>query len=215
MKVSKGQSRPEIVAAAFLILYMVLGSPFLYQVLIVTPVVEVQGCCSAFGLQDRPRADSWSVARHCLGWMGAALEDPGQRYAPWRFGAVSLREPKLFPPPPPEKSQKKSYDPRPKTPPRIPRKIYMTLPPKKMKKKDKKKKTKMKKTKQRGFGGKKEEQTAFPTLGRSALSSISRRLPPPEVQRGPRELPAEPASGVLRRAAKEKTPPLLHVAKGC
>ena len=32
MKVSKGQSRPEIVAAAFLILYMVLGSPFLYQV---------------------------------------------------------------------------------------------------------------------------------------------------------------------------------------
>ena len=37
MKVSKGgkgQSQPEIVAAAFLILYMVLGSPFLYQVLI-------------------------------------------------------------------------------------------------------------------------------------------------------------------------------------
>ena len=37
MKVSKGQSQPEIVAAAFLILYMVLGSPFLYRsVLIVT-----------------------------------------------------------------------------------------------------------------------------------------------------------------------------------
>ena len=36
MKVSKGQSQPEIVAAAFLILYMALGSPFLYQVLIVT-----------------------------------------------------------------------------------------------------------------------------------------------------------------------------------
>ena len=28
MKVSKGQSQPEIVAAAFLILYMVLGRPF-------------------------------------------------------------------------------------------------------------------------------------------------------------------------------------------
>ena len=36
MKVSKGQSRPEIVAAAFLSVYMVLGSPFLYQVLIAT-----------------------------------------------------------------------------------------------------------------------------------------------------------------------------------
>ena len=36
MKVSKGQSQPEIVAAAFPILYMVLCSPFLYQVLIVT-----------------------------------------------------------------------------------------------------------------------------------------------------------------------------------
>ena len=36
MKVSKGQSQPEIVAAAFLILYMVLGSPFVYQVFIVT-----------------------------------------------------------------------------------------------------------------------------------------------------------------------------------
>ena len=36
MKVSKGQSQPEIVAAAFEILYMVLGSPFFNQVLIVT-----------------------------------------------------------------------------------------------------------------------------------------------------------------------------------
>ena len=39
MKVSKGQSQPEIVAAAFLILYMVLGSPFLYQVLTVTQLM--------------------------------------------------------------------------------------------------------------------------------------------------------------------------------
>ena len=38
MKVSKGQSQPEIVAAAFLLLCMVLGSPFLYQVLIVAHV---------------------------------------------------------------------------------------------------------------------------------------------------------------------------------
>ena len=36
MKVSKGRSQPEIVAAAFLILYMVLGRPLLYQVLIET-----------------------------------------------------------------------------------------------------------------------------------------------------------------------------------
>ena len=42
MQVSKGQSQPEIVAAASLILYMVLGSPFLYQVLIVTQMVP---CC--------------------------------------------------------------------------------------------------------------------------------------------------------------------------
>ena len=39
MKVSKGQSQPELVAAAFLILYLVLGSPFVYQVLIVTQLV--------------------------------------------------------------------------------------------------------------------------------------------------------------------------------
>ena len=36
MKVSKGQSQPEIVTAAFLVLYMVLGRPFQYRVLIVT-----------------------------------------------------------------------------------------------------------------------------------------------------------------------------------
>ena len=38
MKVSKGKTHPEIVAAAFPIVYVVLGSPFLYQVLIVTQV---------------------------------------------------------------------------------------------------------------------------------------------------------------------------------
>ena len=36
MKVSKGQSQPQIVAAAFLVLHMVLGRPFFYRVLIVT-----------------------------------------------------------------------------------------------------------------------------------------------------------------------------------
>ena len=40
MKVSKGQSQPKIAAAAFLILYMVLGSPFLYQVLIATHMTQ-------------------------------------------------------------------------------------------------------------------------------------------------------------------------------
>ena len=38
MKVSKGQSQPEIVAAAFLILYMVLCRPFYYRVLIMTQI---------------------------------------------------------------------------------------------------------------------------------------------------------------------------------
>ena len=36
MTVSKGQSQPQIAAAAFFILYLVLGRPFLYQVLIMT-----------------------------------------------------------------------------------------------------------------------------------------------------------------------------------
>ena len=37
MRVSKGQSQPQMCAAAFVILCMVLGGPFEYQVLIVTP----------------------------------------------------------------------------------------------------------------------------------------------------------------------------------
>ena len=45
MKVSEGQSQPEIVAAAFLILYMALGSPFLYQVLIVTHLLLDRTLC--------------------------------------------------------------------------------------------------------------------------------------------------------------------------
>ena len=36
MKFSKGRSQPQIAAAAFLVLYMVLGGPCLYRVLIVT-----------------------------------------------------------------------------------------------------------------------------------------------------------------------------------
>ena len=43
MKVSKGQSQPEIVAAAFLIRYMVLGRPFYYRVLIVTQLILARG----------------------------------------------------------------------------------------------------------------------------------------------------------------------------
>ena len=38
MKVSKGQSQPSIAAAAFLILYMVMGRQFEYRVLIVAHV---------------------------------------------------------------------------------------------------------------------------------------------------------------------------------
>ena len=45
MKVSKGQSQPEIVAAAFLFLYMVLGSPFLYRVLIATHMYWFLSVC--------------------------------------------------------------------------------------------------------------------------------------------------------------------------
>ena len=43
MKVGKGQSQPEIVAAAFRILYLVRGSPFLHHVLIVTQLLFVAG----------------------------------------------------------------------------------------------------------------------------------------------------------------------------
>ena len=49
MKVSKGQSQPEIVAAAFLILYMVLGSHFL--VLIVMIVTHLGGTSMVFDFQ--------------------------------------------------------------------------------------------------------------------------------------------------------------------
>ena len=62
MKVSKGQSQPKIAAAAFLILYMVLDSPFLHQVLIVTQVVEprVNGC-----------ARRWSCSHEAMHNAGA------------------------------------------------------------------------------------------------------------------------------------------------
>ena len=55
MKVSKGQSQPEIAAAAFLILHMVLGRPFLYRVLIMTfmthlSLTVVLGCQPAIVL---------------------------------------------------------------------------------------------------------------------------------------------------------------------
>ena len=44
MKVSKGQSQPELVAAAFLILHMALDSPFLHRsVLIVTHLRSATG----------------------------------------------------------------------------------------------------------------------------------------------------------------------------
>ena len=38
---SKGQSQREVVVAAFLILYVVVGSPFLHQVLIVTQLLSL------------------------------------------------------------------------------------------------------------------------------------------------------------------------------
>ena len=44
MKGRKGQSQPEIVAAAFLLLYMVLGSPFLYQVFLIVTQVSLDLC---------------------------------------------------------------------------------------------------------------------------------------------------------------------------
>ena len=47
MKVSTGQSQPEIVAAAFLILRMVLGRPFSYRALIVTNHGEPVILCGA------------------------------------------------------------------------------------------------------------------------------------------------------------------------
>ena len=50
MKVSKGQSQPEIAAAAFLVLFMVLGRPFKYRVLILTHV-------SFVGMEARMRTN--------------------------------------------------------------------------------------------------------------------------------------------------------------
>ena len=54
MKVSKGQSQPEIVAAAFSISYMVLGSSFVYQVLIMTQM----GTCFGDGFVG---SEGWLV----------------------------------------------------------------------------------------------------------------------------------------------------------
>ena len=44
-KVSKGRSQPEIAAAAFLVLYMVRGLPFLYRVLIMAQVSLPASVC--------------------------------------------------------------------------------------------------------------------------------------------------------------------------
>ena len=51
-----GQYQPEIVAAAFLLLYMVLGSPFLYQVLIVTQVWVQRGMGRIRGTPSNAKA---------------------------------------------------------------------------------------------------------------------------------------------------------------
>ena len=67
MKVSKGRSQPEIAAAAFLILYMVLGSPFLYQVLIATQMY------STFCGVIKPSIHDYKWSS-CEYQMGLALE---------------------------------------------------------------------------------------------------------------------------------------------
>ena len=66
----KGKTQPEIVSAAFLILYMVLGSPFLYQVLIVThlftpPLVPLKGKRKGGGLHDLFARNGVSPPQSC------------------------------------------------------------------------------------------------------------------------------------------------------
>ena len=68
MKVSKGQSQPERVAAAFPafpILYLVLGSPCLYQVLIVTPVCFACDSCLNRGGSIDPHTSERLACRVC------------------------------------------------------------------------------------------------------------------------------------------------------
>ena len=72
MKVRKGQSQPEVVAAAFLILYMVLGRPFKYRVVIVTQMDfgpryadgrrlgrRLSGCAPCRAGEDRGKQKTW------------------------------------------------------------------------------------------------------------------------------------------------------------
>ena len=75
MKVSKGQSQPKIVAAAFRVLYMVLGSPFVWQVLIVTQVKNV--------MEQQPSYD-WVLWIDC----DAFFMEPGDGFGCFTFHSV-------------------------------------------------------------------------------------------------------------------------------
>ena len=72
MKISKGQSQPEIVAAAFLILYMVLGRPWKY-VSIVTRLFLLVPTRVSTG-EDWPR-----ICQRCLGRL--CTEEEGSNWA--------------------------------------------------------------------------------------------------------------------------------------
>ena len=73
MKVSKGQSQPEIVSAAFKLIYMILGRPLEYLVLIVTHL-EV----SQHDRGSKPMGSHFGVGDRCTthfrtyfsGWIG-------------------------------------------------------------------------------------------------------------------------------------------------
>ena len=69
MKVSTGQSQPEIVAAASLILYMVLGSPFLYQVL--THFAATGFCPDTSGVVGNGHVSEASEPPGACGWARA------------------------------------------------------------------------------------------------------------------------------------------------
>ena len=82
MKVSKGQSQPKIVAATFFVLYMVLRSPFLCHVLIVTHMVLF--VCPQFLVRNHGRIGPWELTT--LAHVSAAMPSL------WRGWCKSPRE---------------------------------------------------------------------------------------------------------------------------
>ena len=75
MKARKGRSQPEIAAAAFLILYIFLGSPFLCRVLIATQMTFLlAGCALHWEAAAYQRRHFWRsppapISQACSTWL--------------------------------------------------------------------------------------------------------------------------------------------------